>query len=151
MSVYYNILDATKSLVSTITGLTTTGQVVIRKKPAYISTVDAALPLVCICPTVERLDDYVFPNEVFLIYPVQVALIQESKLLLANTAAMQAFLDYREAIRKKLSTVTLSGVTGMMDFVGYNPNPAFDSSALDSGFDVSVQEFTYKVTETRNS
>lgn len=147
MSVYGDILTAVETLVSALSGFTTSGQVRVRKRLSFIAGKDP-LPFVCICPLTERLEmgDTTFRKEKYD-YPVIVAVIQESNLVLHNPAWQ---LDARQRIRKALRVTTLSGVSEVYDVVGYDPSPVFDVSAIDAAFDVSVQEFTYRASESRN-
>lgn len=148
MGVYSSILTGVKNLVASIPGLSTSGQVVIRKRPAFVRAVDTTLPLVCVCPTVERLNDYTFLNESWLDYPVLIALITESALALHSP---DTILDLRETIRKKLMVTLITGASSVFDLADYSPEPAFDHSGFDAAMDVSVQEFVYRSSDTRNA
>lgn len=146
-SVYGQILDAVKTLVATIPSLSTAGQVVVRKRLAYLSQYDTTLPFVCIAPTVERYADSYMSNADLIDYPVQIAIIQQGNLGLLVPDTM---LYLREQIRQKLRTPTLSGAAAVYDVVGYDPNPAFDMQGFDAALEVSVQQLTYRAAETRN-
>jgi len=146
-SVYGQILDAVKTLVSTISGLDTAGQVVVRKRLAFLKQYDTTLPFVCIAPTVERLADSYMPNSDMIDYPVQIAIVQEGKLGLLTPDTM---LYLREKIRQKLRTPTLSGASAVYDVVEYDPSPAFDMQGFDAELEISVQQMVYRAVETRN-
>lgn len=146
-SVYGQILDAVKTQIVTIVGLTTANQVVVRKRLAYVRGTDTVFPFVCIAPTVERLADSYMTNGDMIDYPVQVAIIEQGNLSLLTPDTM---LYLREQIRQKLRRPTLSGASAVFDTTGYDPSPAFDLQGFDSNLEVSVQEFTYRSDEPRN-
>lgn len=151
-SVYGSILTSVKTLVSALSGLTTTNQVVVRKRLAFVKQADAAvlqagLPFVCIAPTAERLFDSHMSNSDHVLYPVQVAVIRESALALADP---EPTLLLRERIRQRLRTATLTGVDAVYNQDSYDPSPAFDASGFDAALDVSVQEFAWVSLEVRN-
>lgn len=137
-SVYNTILDAVAAQMTTVAGLTAPGQVKKRKRPVYIKEYDP-LPLLCVCPRAERVLAYVQNGDVFIRYPVVLALVRQQPLDFGDVAFE---LDTRELIRLKLSHETLTGASTVFNF-DYDPEPVFDLSGLDASVDVSMQEFVF--------
>jgi hypothetical protein len=147
VSIYWDVLAAVRAKV---VGLSLPGvmpgQVVIRKKPAFVQEVDQQ-PLVCLCPRAERPAGEHFGNELWMDYPVIVATIRENKLALHD---VQRILDSREDIRLALHKPYLDGAPTVFDS-DYNPEPVFDLGALANAYDVSLQEFVFRSNETRSA
>lgn len=148
MAVAYDILKAVKKLIEKIDGVSHY-TVRIRRKPAYVPSVDTMKRVICVCPQDERLADMTFSNTDYFDYPVLVAVVQENALLLEDQCAIEKWLQLREDIRRTLRVTTLATVGTVFDVTGYNPSPPFDPSGVTQGFDVSSQEFLYRSKEIR--
>lgn len=146
-SVYWSVLMAVRSqLNSTETLAPMVAR--IRRKAAFRKGHDV-LPLMLVVPTVERIADEQFGGTAFFDYPVTVAIIRESKLVLEDEADIPWLLARRQEIRRKLHRALLGGASEVFDCTEYDPEPPFDPSAFDQAFDVSAQRFTFRSQENR--
>lgn len=121
-------------------------QIKVRKKAVRLKDKDE-LPLVLICPGTERLYHQTMGSKDHLGYPVYVVVVREGAYQFEDLDWQFAI---REQVRQRLRVTTLAEASGVFDQAGYDPEPVFDLSSLDAGFDVSVQMFVYKASEARN-
>jgi hypothetical protein len=144
-SVHYNILTGAVTALQALnlTGITT--NVKARKRISYFKGYDN-LPMIQVVPGgAKSVAKLVMPDVVWYTYPILVALIVESGYTAEN---LLSHLEFYEAIETKLF---YTGATGVSNIVGvsYNPNPSWDVGLLPEGFDVSLQMFTYTMSQTR--
>lgn len=145
-SIYWDILQAVhRRLITLAPDRLSPAQIHIRKRPAFIREHDS-LPLLLVCPEAEREDEHQFGATLFVDYPVIVALLDESALVLADPSWQ---LARRQEIRRRLHQVLLSDASTVFDVVSYEPSPLFDLGGLDAAFDVSLQRFVYRSHEQR--
>lgn len=149
-SVYGNILLGVQRLLVQLTlpDVSATS-VKIRKKAVYLAKHDA-LPLVLVCFDTEHLNAQTMGGSAgkdFLGYPVWVVLVRENTFQYEDVL-WQPYC--REKVRQALRVTGLAEAPEVHEQAGYDPQPVFDLSALDAGFDSSVQGFTYNASEARN-
>ncbi len=143
-SVFTELLKAVVAEVSAVV-LLTPDQIRVRRRLAYRQGHDT-LPMLVIAPDAERIADQQMGNGIWIDYPINFALFEESSLILEPPYWL---LDRREEIRKALHVTTFPGVPEIFDVVSYDPSAPYPDGAFDQAFDVSVQRFTWRSNETR--
>jgi hypothetical protein len=120
----------------------------VRKRPYFSAEHGDAHPLLTFAPTAEVVDEQTFESA-FIVYPVVVALFLQKGATLQSEEQLRLMTDLRDAARRALwRPYALPGIPAQID-CDYDPEPAFDLGGLDELFDVSLQLFRFKVSDTR--
>ena len=148
-SVYGGILQGAQRLIIAMALPGLAAAQVRRRKKAIRLQSDTVLPLCLICPSAERLTGANMKGgKDFLGYPLYAVYIQEGQFQYEHNLDWQLYV--RELTRKALRVTTFQETAAVFDTIEYDPDPVFDLSSLEAGYDVSVQGFTYHAAEDRN-
>ena len=157
MSTPYDVaLSAEAALTPLLaTGQALAGLVIDIREPAAVDTQrdQAALTaggLVILTPETEGWKTLAMGNKAQLALALRVTIVTGGNLQYADRTALQLKHSRREAVRL---TLLQRGVLSLGDLAGgtYEPEPAYDASALEKLYRVSKQRFVYIATGDRST
>jgi hypothetical protein len=145
VSVAWAILEAVRNALALDPALV--GVSIRLRKTPYVDQDRDTLPVVVISPEAERPVEEAYGGTAQVDYPVLVMHVQAGGSTMEDETALRRQLDAREAVRR-LHGPTLSGAPTVYDST-YEPDPPYDTAALDAQHDVSVQRLVFRSDEPR--
>jgi hypothetical protein len=146
MSIYFDILEAVKQRVTSVSNEITP---VIRKRPILLAT--DAIPAIIISPGpgAETVGDEMFSRTVQYLYPVTITIVMASDRV--TEVEVYGTLELRERIRHAVYQPLLNGVASVLNTT-IDLDPPYSTAAGPSTvYDVTAIRLTFTSTETRSA
>jgi hypothetical protein len=148
MSIYSDALATVKATLEALDSFagdpTPTIPVVIRKRLFFSAEHGDTYPFCCLARDKDPITALQFNKGAFVDYPIYVVIFQQLGFTIGDLAQQEWQDDRRQEIFSALYKTRLVGFD-----VNYDPEPVFDLAGLDKLHDISIQKFTYRVSESR--